>query len=223
MDQMRGFLKVGGWAGIVYAVLVVVSTFIVPAPPDSEAAISEVKAYMVDNRSGMLLQALLFALALPVLLFFLEALRRRFSTDAAAAPMAVVGALAGTLFYTVAVIASSMFAATGWNDDGLAALGDDAFRVTWNLGYLIYLTMFPLAALALLAAAWCAHRSGAFGTWYTVLSGIFGVALVAGSVAVVSSGLATTSFPAFLGFVLWVLVSGILLVRSGAETEPAAT
>lgn len=224
MGDGSGFRRFGGWTGIAFAVLVIASFFCAPAPPAADAVVSEVKAYVVDNHSGLLVQALLFGLSLPLLLFFLEAQRRRFSADGGDAPVAVVGAMAGALFYTVANMASALFAATGWLDDQVAGIGDDAFRLSFNLGYLIYLALFPLAAASLFCAAWCARRSG-YRTWYSVLSGVLGVALLAGSISVVSSGLASASFPAFLGYVLWVLVSSILLLRTGApapEPETAA-
>ena len=132
-----------------------------------------------------------------------------------------MGALAGTLFFTVAILASASFGAVGWLDDGVGDLGDDAFRLSWNLGYLVYLAVFPLAAVSLLAAAWCARRSGAFAAWYWVLSLVLGVVLLVGSVGIVSSGVASVSFPSFLGFALWVLVTGILLVARPAASEPA--
>lgn len=223
MEQSRSFERLGGAAGIAFVVLVMASFFTAPAPPAVDAAVAEVRAYVLDNRSGLLVQALLFALALPLLLFLLEAVRRRLSTDDATAPVATVGALAGMLFFTVAILASASFGAVGWLDDGVGDLGDDAFRLSWNLGYLVYLAVFPLASLSLLAAGWCARRSGGFAAWYWVLSVILGVVLLVGSVGIVSSGVASVSFPSFLGFALWVLVTGILLVARPAASEPAQT
>ena len=212
MEQSRSFERLGGAAGIAFVVLVMASFFMAPAPPAVDAGVAEVRAYVLDNRSGLLVQALLF---------LIEAVRRRLSTDVATAPVATVGALAGTLFFTVAILASASFGAVGWLDDGVGDLGDDAFRLSWNLGYLVYLAVFPLAAVSLLAAAWCARRSGAFAAWYWVLSLVLGVVLLVGSVGIVSSGVASVSFPSFLGFALWVLVSGILLVARPAVSEQA--
>lgn len=225
MDDSRSFLRLGGWAGIGFVVLNAASFFVVPAPPAADGPADELKQWVVDNRSGTLAQTVLFGLSFALLVVFLEALRRRFSAEPAAAPMATVGALAGALFFTVALVGAACFAAAGWVEDDVAAMSTDVFRVTWSLGYLCYLAAFPVGALSLLAAAWCARRSGAFATWYSILAAIVGVLLLAGTVAVMSAEVAGVSFPTYLGFLLYVLVSAILLLRgssgSGVDGAPS--
>lgn len=223
MNEQRTFLRAGGIGGIAFVVILLVAMFSVPAPPATDAGVAEVRDYVLENRSGLLLQGVLYGLALAALLVFLEALRRRFAEEPAAAPFATVGALASALFFTLALVGGACFGAAAWVKDDLSAMGDDAFRITWNLGYLCYLMAFPLAALSLLAAAWCAHRSGAFKLWYTVVVAVLGVLLLIATVGATSPGAATVSFPAFLGYLLFVLISAILLVaKSGGRATPEA-
>ena len=226
MADTRTFVRAGGGAGIAFVLLNLAAMFMAPAPPAVDAGVAEVRDYVLDNRSALLTQTLLYGLALAVILVFLEALRRRFAAEPGAAAVATVGALAGTLFFTLAVVGGVCFGALGWVKDDIGALGDDAFRITWNLGYLLYLVAFPLAALSLLAAAWCARRSGAFALWYSVVVGVLGVVLLIAAIGVTGAGAAGVSFPAYLAFLLYVLITAILLlVRPGgdAATEAASS
>ena len=75
MLQQR-WIRYGAWAGIAFAVVAVASGAITGSPPGPDDADQVFKDFFVDKRDQLLVQAWMYALAAPLLLWFAAAVRR---------------------------------------------------------------------------------------------------------------------------------------------------
>ena len=64
--------RLGAATGILFVVLLVVSVFMVPTPPDINASPGTISAFYSDHRTAILVSAYIGGLAVPVFLWFLE-------------------------------------------------------------------------------------------------------------------------------------------------------
>jgi len=212
--------RIGGWAGIATTVLLVASLFVVAAPPGMDAGAQEIKDYLLDNRSGGTLSVLAAALALPLFLFFLAGLREALTPPGTDGWLAGVSTRCGAYFGLGLVLGNACFYSATWTKE-TATGSADVFRVTWDLGYLVYLALFPLAAVLLIGTGIAAMRAGALHRWWAWIGIVVGVAIAIGTVAIVSYTTASVSFPTYLGFLVWLLIASILMVRSDHSTSNA--
>ncbi len=199
-------------AGIAAAVLFAVATFAVPAPPDLDSASGTLEAYLSDNRSGGLLQTLAYAVAVPLVIWFVMALAERAVT--ANDSLRSAAGTAASIGVTLMGIAGAVFWVPVWNDKVDEEMASGIARFAWDSGYVIYLVGFGVIGLALVALGWSALRSGGLPRWLGWATAVEGVLLTVATIGIVSPGIAATSFGAFILMILWLLAGGIALVRS---------
>jgi hypothetical protein len=214
--------RIGGWGGIGATALLAASIFVVKAPPGMRADADEIKAFLLDNRSGGNLSVLTAALALPLLVLFLAGLRERLTSPEGDGWLPGVATQAGTLFGLGLVVGNACFYSATWTKETSAAPAE-TFRATWDLGYLVYLGLFPLGALLLAGVGAAALRSRRMPAWWGWLGIVVGAAILVGSVAIVSYTAASVSFPTYLGFMVWLLTGGIVLLRADGSTREQET
>ncbi|HLE98607.1 MAG TPA: hypothetical protein VI540_01830 [Gaiellaceae bacterium] len=214
------------WApltGIVFVALVVV-TFFLPAasPPTLDDPASDVVAWFEEHETALLANGYISGLALVFLVWFLASLYRRLR-DGGEARLGVVALGGGLVLATFALIAVSLQQYLAW---GLATdLDEETVRVLWvlwagGLGW-----GFPLAILAG-ATALSAFKSGVFPLWYGAVGAIAALWFLVGSAAYASSGFfsPTGAFQwiGFLVFLVWVLVTSVLMLMRQEAEQPAA-
>lgn len=220
------------WAaatGIGFVVLALITFFMVPAPPKLDAPVGKIVDYYVKHRTAQALSFYIGALAFVVLfLWFLGSLRS-FLMRAEGSPgrLSAVAFGAGLIF--IAVVAVAALAAQTLTL-GAAASGNEALiralYVAANVGFSA--VSFPIAVLAA-ATSLVVLRTKALPQWYGQVGAIVALLFLGlGGVVTRSSGAFSPTgvfgLIGFLLFLVWTLVTSILLVqRVGKAAAPAMT
>jgi hypothetical protein len=220
--------KVGASAGIVAAVLLILSFVFGPSgtPPGFDDSAREVQEFIQDNRGEMQAQVALGFATLFAFAWFLGSVFYRLRAAEPAARLSV-GALAGGLVLIIgATIGTAAQAAATYH---VASLDANTVRGLWDLsvfGFLFFTVGFALLAGASGALA---IRTRVLPNWLCVYSVL--VAVYAFVVGLVGSFSETGAFSpsdgalgliAFLLFIVWLLAMGITLVRE-PRAVPAST
>ncbi|HXG76552.1 MAG TPA: hypothetical protein VNJ53_08280 [Gaiellaceae bacterium] len=214
------------WApltGIVFVALIVV-TFFVPAasPPSAEDPASDVVAWFADHETALLTSGYLSGLALVFFVWFLGSLQRRL-TDGGEPRIAVVAFGGGLVLAGIAVIGNAISQYLAW---GLAReLDEETVRALWLLGFGGLAYAFPLVVLVE-ATALAALRSKVFPQWYGALGFLAGLWYAIGGAAYANDGFFSPTgaygFIGFLVFLVWVLLTSILMLVPREAEQPAA-
>jgi len=210
-----GSIRNGGIAGIIYIIAVVGAGFIVPTPPSADDPASEFLEYLSDNRTALMIQASLSALAGIPLLPFAFAFGRRIRMLEGEQPVLGHASTAGLLVgWAAAVPFIMLLGGLAWLANG--SLGESEAKnlsMLVNVGYGGVLSLWAgtaaFSALALIRAEGFARWLG----WFGLLAAVMCVVAVFGwaSSGLFSPGLAI--FPAYLAVSLYVLANAILMVR----------
>lgn len=206
--------RLGGWAGLVAAVLFLVGTFIPGAPPDGwDAPADDIAKFMVDSRSGGLWALVAIALALPLFLVFAGAVRDRIAAQVEPG-LARAGALSGALSMVFVLIATITIFGVSWIDGRVEQMSSDVAQVAWNLASVYFFSVNPLAAL-FVAVVGLAGLRGALGKWHAWVSLVVAAVTLIGVFGLVNSGLADIAFLGLLLVYVWILVTSIVMIREG--------
>lgn len=178
--------------------------------PKAGAAPAKVVAYYTAHRSEIETSAILFALAFLALLLFAGALRAHLRRTPGAEGLGSLVLAGGVLMTTGALIGTGV-------EYGLAHnLGTLRPQTAQTLNFLSNELFLPVLAGALvfgLCAGLAILRGATLPKW------LGWVAIVLGIAAIVPPA----SFPALIGFVLWSIVTGVLLyVRTGTQADTDA-
>jgi hypothetical protein len=206
-------------AGIGFVVLNLIGAFApggsYPKVHDSPAKIA---AFAHDHHQALALAAVLTGLAAPLLIWLFAGIASAIR-NAGQGPLAVVlfgVAVAGT---TLATASDAIWQVLGHVDnDGFTKA---AFQ---TLGFLVT-KAFWCAAIGALVVGVAAQR-GAFAQWYAWVNFAAAVLFALGGLTVRESGFLQSAgglaFFAFMGLLLWVLVSSVVLWTMPASEHPPA-
>jgi hypothetical protein len=221
--------KVAGIAAILFVIALLVSIFALtpshlPKPNDSAARWA---SYIGAHRSTLQAGDYVGGIGFVAALFFISALSNFFAR--------IEGALRGpsTLILSGGVAAVTVAAVGGTLSVLLhyrTGPGSDlnvvrALVDASNLAFVII--GFPIAVW-LAGAGISTLRNGGLPRWYAWLSIAFGVVNLLGASAVATHGtfgnrgaFGGVAFAGFIGLMLWSLITGVLMLRSGFGSEPA--
>ncbi|GEM_PF-959473 len=212
--------RLGAIGGIVFVVLVVVSTFIAPGPPKASDPVEKITTYFTDHRSAILLSGYLGSLALiPVIVFIaaLYALLRDAEGLSGGLALASFGsALITGVFATMTGVLNSVLAFTGRDADAATIRG--LYNLDQMAGTFIW---FPLVAWLLFASLVMLRMAGGYRWvgWLGMLEAIVG--LLSGASLARSGFFALggiLGLIAFLIFAVWVLATSILMLMRTRRT-----
>src|SRR5947209_2571283 len=221
--------RVGAACGIGAVVVLVAATLIVPQPPKASASTAKILAYYIDHRHLLLFSQWLTGLGTALFLWFVGSLRGAWAREAGSA-----GELSAVAFACGVALAAVALAGTGVNIT-LAYLARniqnsvDLVRALYAGQALIFTIVFFPAAVFLAAGGLLVRRLGA--PWLGAVGVVLAVydVLAAGAISDVSGLRSPTGplpFAAFLGFLGWVLATGIILLtrlgRQGSEESEEA-
>jgi hypothetical protein len=205
--------------GIGFVVFALIAFLFAPDYPKGDASDNDVLRYFADNDTRVLWQAFMFGLAGICFLWFFGTvaglLRRAEPATAGRLPAIVVAAAAaGAAFHGVGVASFSALA------NSVAPVG----RPLFDLGNMVWtLTNFPAITLAA-AVSLGVLRSGLLPDWvawigaaYIVLGLIDAFGRTAGDSTTFGPGGAFGTLT-FLVFLVWVLVTSLLLTQSMAPS-----
>jgi hypothetical protein len=204
-------------AGPIFVVLIVIAFFVSGSSPDSSDSNAKIVSFLADssNQTANEVAFLLLVVAVLFLFVFYAVLRSRLVE--AEGPPGHLGALAfgagvaSTVFLVTAIgtFVSPLFAA----DDAPRHLLDPGiYRVTQDLGYLLWVVSTVVGALTVWATSAIALRTGLLPRWFAWTGVVVGVICL----------FAVFFIPIFI-FWLWILVAGIVLTNRPAPvaTQPA--
>jgi hypothetical protein len=229
MDQNRRE-QLGAASGIVAVILILASfVFGIDEPPGFNDSADQVANFVADNRSELQATTALTLLAGVFVIWFLgslsQALRRaEGSGPGRLAPIAFAG---GILAFAFAGVGTGLQWATAYHE-GLDPL---VIQALWDSGNILFLFAAG-AGFAILvgASSVVALTTGALPRllgWYGALLALYTI-VVATLTPFADTGALSPSdgalgFIAFFGFLVWILVTSIVLVRrAGQGTASAA-
>jgi hypothetical protein len=224
--------KVGASAGIVAAVLLILSFVFGPsgAPPGFDDSAREVQSFIRDNHGELQAQVALGLATLAAFAWFLGSVFYRLRAAERDARLSAVALVGGLVLVIGAAIGISAQAAAVYHADSLDA---NTVRGLWDLsvfGFLFFTVGFAVLAAASGALA---IRTKVLPNWlcvYTVLAAVYAFVVgVVGSFSetgVFSPSDGVLGLIAFLVFIVWLLAMGVTLVReprmTQAQTQPGA-
>jgi Domain of unknown function (DUF4386) len=203
-------------AGPVFVALMVLGFIITgdsPAPDDSN---SQIASYLGDDsKYDKNIAGFFFVLAATLFLVgFFAALRARLAEAegerGGLAALAYGAGIASAVLMVVAIFVfiSPVFAA---HDAGRNVLDPGIYRLTQDLGYMLWVASVVVGALTVWATSALALRTGVLPRWFGWAGVVVGVLCL----------VAIFFIPIFV-FWLWIVVAGVLLVRRPASAVPAA-
>jgi hypothetical protein len=209
-----------GAAAIAFAVLVVIENVLlaVTSAPGYDAPMEDVLAYYAANRDAIAIISGLVALYLPLLLVFVTGLHglveRRGGDGAGWSRLAVA---AGATLSAIFVLFNVTQIGLALSADGLAK-PTQAFELVWQIHAAAFALALPMIGTTCLGVAFAAHASGLTRAWQRLLGLVGGSLLLAaglGSLAIADgSALIFVGLLGFAGWLVWLLVTGVRLIRS---------
>jgi hypothetical protein len=188
---------------------------IAPAP---DAPVEVIATYLRDERAPLLAQALLAALAAPLIVWFYAALQGRLGAlEGGHAPLSTAGFGAALLLLALVGVGSAGMTALAWR--GPDAYGPDLVRFVYDLGALTFFSLSALLSLASVAApSLVAWRAGCLPDWLAALACVVALANLAELLGLfvkegpIAAG-ATAGLVAVPAWSLWVAGASWVLLR----------
>ncbi|HEX3206640.1 MAG TPA: hypothetical protein VHQ68_10405 [Propionibacteriaceae bacterium] len=207
-----------GAAAIAFAVSVAIENAVLAGSggPTYGAPIEEALAWLADNRVAVAIASNQVALNLPLLLVFVTGLHglveRRGGAGADWSRLALAaGATLSAIFVLVNVLQIGLALSAG----GLAE-PTPAFELVWQVHAAAFALALPTLGTTFIGAALAAHASGLTPAWQRLL-GLVGLLLAAGLGNLAIADGSALIFVGLLGFaawLVWLLATGVRLVRS---------
>ncbi|GAA1804936.1 hypothetical protein GCM10009682_28360 [Luedemannella flava] len=217
----------GGFAGAGAVVLVVASRLIEGSAPGIDASPETITAYVVDHRDQILVASVLFAAAMPLVVWFgatLAAIFRRAGSTGVLPALVLAGfAVLATLGVVVtSILAGMTYAVTAHPTlQPMTAAPFTALTIAGTIAGVV-------SALPLAASAMAILQTAAFPRWLAWLAlaaataRVLGAFAVGGTGALLPGGLLVSYVPAVLALV-WVVSTTALLIREHLPVITAAT
>jgi len=215
---VRGRLVGAGAIAFVVSVVIENAVLAGTGAPSFGAPIEEVLAYYAANRDSVAIASGLVALYLPLLLVFVTGLHglvvRR---GAAGADWSRLALAAAATLSAILVLVNVLQIGLALSADGLAE-PTSAFELIWHVHAAAFALALPMLGTTFIGAALAAHANGLTPLWQRTLG-------LAGGALLLTAGLGTLAiadgsaliFVGLLGFaawLVWLLATGVRLVRS---------
>ena len=216
-----------GAAAIAFAVSVAIENAVLAGTgaPAYGDPIEEVLAYYAANRVSVAIASSAVALSLPLLLVFVTGLHglveRRGGAGADWSRLALAaGATLSAIFALVDALQIGLALSAG----GLAE-PTPAFELVWQVHAAAFALALPTLGTTFIGAALAAHASGLTPAWQRLLGLVGGSLLLAaglGNLAIADgSALIFVGLLGFAAWLVWLLATGVRLVRSDVEMRAA--
>ena len=215
--------RVVGATAIASAASVVIDNAVVAwaGTPSYAAPIKEVLAFHADHPAAVAIAVGLEALNVPLLLGFLSGLHglvgRRGGTGADWSRLAVA---AGATFLAVMALYAVLWEGVVLSAGELAE-PSPVFELAWQMHALSWALSLPALGTTFIGAALAAHASGLTPAWQRLLGLVGGSLLLAagvGNLAIAAgSALIFVGLLGFAAWLVWLLATGVRLVRSDVD------
>lgn len=210
--------------GIVGVVLFVIAILIVGTPPDIDADATTVADFFKDNRDQVLWGTFLQGLGVVAIIWFIGALGAAMR-DAGEGRLAAVMGIAFAITFSVGAVAALTRGALAFS---IAEAADPGISLSfYRMGGYLDTTSSVIGSAFFLAVAGAVVRTGLVARWWGWASGLAGLWILISSTAWARDGFWSpdgAGFVSFIVFLVWVLVTSILLtmkMRSGGSATAA--
>jgi hypothetical protein len=215
--------RIVGATAIAVAALVLIDNVLVGwvDSPTYGAPLKEVLAFHADHRAAVAIAVGLEALNVPLLLLFVTGLHglvgRRGGAGADWSRLAVAaGATLSAVFALYAVLWIGVVLSAGE-----LAEPSPAFELAWQLHAAAFALALPALGTTFIGAALAAHTSRLTPPWQRLLGVAGGGLLLAAGAANLAiadgSALLFVGLPGFFAWLVWLLATGVRLVRSNSR------
>jgi hypothetical protein len=212
--EERLWERIGAGAGILCVALLVVGTFLVPAPPHIDAPTAKIASYVTGHRGGLLVSNILFVLAVAAFLWFVGHLRhvleRAEGGAEALSPVVLVSGTALAAVGALTVLPMTLLAFMAGSPGGLS----DAtmVRMLFDLSQIVGGVTTILFAPFLVAMGYAMVRKELVSSWLGwVALAVAAFDVVAGvgamTVGTYTAAWYTIGFVSLLGFAAVILVA----------------
>ena len=221
MDKAR-WDKLAAAGGIVGVALFIVAGILYGSPPGVDEDAQSVADFFADNRSQVLTAIFLQGLGVLALLWFVAALVTAMR-DAGEARLATAAFGSFLLAFSIGGVAAISRATLAYS---IADEGSDVVLPLYHLSVVFDVFVNILAAGMFLAVGAATLRTGLFARWWGWISLLAGVLLIIGGSAWARDGFWSptggAAFACFIIFVVWMLVTSVLLTMK-FRTNTAAS
>jgi len=217
-------MRVVGATAIALAASMVIQSAVPVGAPTFGDPIEEVLAWHAQNRVAVAIAVGLEALNLPLLLGFVTGLHglvgRRGGAGADWSRLAVAaGATVSAVFALYSVLWIGVVLSAGE-----FAEPSPAFELVWQLHAAAFALALPALGTTFIGAALAAHASGLTPAWQRLLGLVGGSLLLAAGAANLAiadgSALLFVGLPGFFAWPVWLLATGVRLVRARTADRP---
>ena len=221
MDDTR-WERLANWGGIMFVVLLVVSTAITGSPPKLTDSAAKIAKYFRDNDDGLRWASYVGGLGVVAAFLWLGSVWR-LMRRAEAVPRLAVAAAVGLVFAGMCAMAGGLVEGVV-AIRGVSTVGNEGARFYWTLGSMFFsATGFGIAvfvgafAMLIVRTRMLPRALGWFGLVVAVVN-----LISAAGVASIRDVFGVLGFLAFIGFGLFVLAASIMMLRTKPVVAAAA-
>lgn len=233
MDDKK-WERYGALGGIFFVVLVLVATFMIPAPPAPDAVAAKFGDWFREHHSAAAASVYVQSIGTIGILFWAGTLWRAMRKAEGGEPRLAVVALAGLLLgVAMGMAAGAVTATTALR---INELGDAGAKVFSTLSFGLFAVSALAFAAQIAAVSTLAIRTSFLPEWIAWFGGLLTILLAVGGLAVASDtgSRAPIAFAAFLTWLLWIVCVSLALYRDdrpapviegappSGQSEPAA-
>ena len=213
--------RIAAAGGIIGVVLLVIGILITGQPPDIDADATTVADFFKDNRDQVLWGIFIQALGVLSIIWFIGALGATMR-DAGEGRLAAVMGIAFAITFSIGAVAALTRGALAFS---IAEASDPGISLSfYRLGGYLDTASNVIGAAIFLAVGGAVVRTGLVAKWWGWLSGLAGLWAILSSTAWARDGFWSpdgAGFVTFIVFLVWALVTSILLTMKMRE-QPAA-
>jgi len=228
MDENR-WERYGAAAGVAFALLVLVSFFMLPSPPHVNAGFRKIGDYYANHRRAILTSNLLATFGSLAFIWFLGHLRhvlnRAEGGVEALSPIVFGAGMATIIVGIISVIPATVLAFSAQEEVINSNAG--IVRLLYDMNTIMISLLFLTAGLFAVAGAFAMVRKELVGPWL----GWVGMGVAALTWASGAAGFYVTTYSGFwtgfgivalLSFVAWVLAASVVMLRQPEVDKAAA-
>ena len=217
-------IRWSGVAGIVFVALILITIFSAGSPPAGDDSIREIRSFMADHRTALLIGNTLGLLAIPFVIWFFVVLRELLRGDTTANALGTAMLSGVLLTAALAIAGGGVSVAAVYVDGAVERIGGGSLRIVFEAQNLLFGATSAGLVLMSIAAALAIRRTGALPAYTMWLALLATLGNLAAMVATLDAGAATIGFVGVSTFALFVLVTAITMAvgkASPATTAPA--
>jgi hypothetical protein len=213
--------KIAAAGGIIGVILLIIGVVIMGQPPDIDADATTVADFFTDNRDQVLWGTFIQGLGVISFIWFIGALGAAMR-DAGEGRLAAVMGIAFAITFSIGAVAALTRGALAFS---VAEAADPGISLSfYRMGGYLDTAGNLIGSAFFIAVGGAVVRTGLIPKWWGWASGLAGLWLIISSTAWARDGFWSpdgAGFVSFVVFLVWALVTSILLVRSTTRTASA--